>query len=322
MDSKRFPLVTLGLALVLMASIVAINLKLNLNGLFGDAKGLERVPGKSERVSKYLFGFNYIPANFDAVLLGNSVAEAFLPADLHGFRVYNLAVGDAAIVETRRLAENAMDHGNIKLVILGMHPALLRSREGKVGSLTRSEWFGALGSRRLFEDYGLAWWKRRKHVPLEVYPDGHADHEHHQHVKPRDADVALKQFIDEPVDDVAGRVIDDGAVEELQEFLAATRARGVRIAVFFPPVYAPMFAAFRDQYQRFYARVKPLFHPGEIVLDFNDGTHLDLTADKTHYVDGIHLNNVWAHAASRTLDDALQRSLAPANAAAGLGAGQ
>jgi hypothetical protein len=297
--------VTLLGALVPMALVVLLNVSLNFYGVFGNAKGLKRAPQTNEMFAKYLYGFNYIPANYDALIVGNSTSECFYPSEIHDYRTYNLATGASTMTQLRQLADNALDHGQFKLVLFGVHPQLVRSRAAPWGNLSPREWWISLGSRRLLGDYIAAAWQRFRHKRPEFEPDGRADFQEHHAVKKVDADEMLRHLQTDLANEVPGQVIDDGAVADLEDFVKSLRARGVRVAVFFPPFYNSTLVTFRDKYERFNARVRPLFKPEEIIVDFNDGTHLDLTADKTHFLDGLHLNNQWARVASKTLDAAL-----------------
>ena len=64
---------TLTLTLVVASALAGANRLVNRYGVFGDVRGRQLVVGENDRTTKYLFARNYIPSNFDGLLLGSSI---------------------------------------------------------------------------------------------------------------------------------------------------------------------------------------------------------------------------------------------------------
>jgi len=69
-----------------------VNVYMNGYGLFGDVKEKFITLWHNERTSKYLFSFNYIPSNFEGMLIGSSVSDNLNTKKISKFKVYNASI--------------------------------------------------------------------------------------------------------------------------------------------------------------------------------------------------------------------------------------
>lgn len=78
----------------------------------------------NERTSKYLFGYRYIPANFDGILIGSSISDNWDISKIQESHVYNISIASGNITEERLVAENVFARGRMKLAIFCIHTYL------------------------------------------------------------------------------------------------------------------------------------------------------------------------------------------------------
>src|SRR6185295_18204642 len=78
-------------------TVAFTNYNLDYYGLFRDAKDRSLTFYSNERTSKYLYGFNYIPANFDGLLIGTSASLNWDPSAIKGYRIYNASISGGNI---------------------------------------------------------------------------------------------------------------------------------------------------------------------------------------------------------------------------------
>ena len=325
MTSKGFVRLTLALAAGVSLLIVLINWKINFYGLFGDMRHQQRSPITNERASKLLFGYNYIPSNFDALMIGSSESDNLDPTKFRGYRMYNIAVGGATMTEDKLIIENALNHGDFKLMVFGLSTFLFKShglRDGVGMGLNTRDYFSTLGSVTVLRDYMDAYSLWHDHGTPMFTPEGRVNYE--IMLPAEDANARLEAFLKKPA--VNGRyyVVDEIAYQELSELLATARARHIRVAVFFPPAFGPRFRALRADYDEVKVRGTALFRPEELLADFNDPRYADFTENKANFWDGVHLTNAATEPIVKVLDEALNGPLPAApgaviDAAAGPG---
>jgi hypothetical protein len=288
---------TLALTLALGAAIAAVDWRVDFYGLFGDARGRSLAVVANERQTKYLLAMSYIPANFDALLVGSSIAGNLDPAEIHGWRMYNAAMAGANITEERLIAENVLRRGHVRLVLVCVNAYLLFSHGRKAGGMEPRDVWSALGSTELVDAYLAALATRLGLAPVRFTPAGAQDLE-----APGVVGAAAPGSIRRREDD-----LDEEALAELDQLLRLARAHGAAVVGFLPPVYAPTLAERRAEHEAFVARVRAHFALGEPILDLNDGALDALAGDPASFIDGVHLRNAAARTVMRELDRRLAR---------------
>src|SRR5262245_46919446 len=127
MEARRWFFTTLGSIVVITGVVVAGNVGLDVYGLFRDAHGRHLPAFGDDRVAKYLLSNNYVPANFDAILIGTSVSANWNTRKIHALRVYNESMSAANIVEEKALVDRALSQPGIQVAMLIVHPYLTNS---------------------------------------------------------------------------------------------------------------------------------------------------------------------------------------------------
>lgn len=289
-------------ATVAIAALVAgLNYRLNLYGVFGNPAGKKLVVYDNERTTKYLFSYNYIPANFDAVLVGTSISDNWDTSHIGGMRVYNASINGGNISEEALLLRNILGRTHPRAVLFVIHPYLTESSGRKSGYMNAQEYWGALGSIQLMRVYWNKFLISRHNQRQEFNDFGQDDYEVHA------APAALQEMMN------AGEAmpVDPAAIQEYRELLDRARATGANIVGVIPPVSAELWKRQRDAYQAYYAQILPLFHADEPVIDFNSSEFSSLRNDPANFPDGIHLSR----AAAAQVVDALNEKLEAVSAA-------
>lgn len=296
--AERFVLVTLALAAFLASAIAVVNARVDFYGVFG-GRGQERTVVSNERFTKYVHAFRYIPENFDALLIGSSISEDLDTSQIHGHRMYNASIPSASITEEALIADLALERGRFGLVVVCFDPNLFISHGRKAGGMSPGDYYSSLGSMQLFRDYVGAAGIRFGVLPNRFTPFGVKYRE--QPKVPIDGDALIA--VDQKKLGPAGFQVDPEAVTEFAALLSRVRAHGARIVAYFPPVYAPRYAALH--YDVFEAPARSLLLPGDRLLDFNDGSFAEVVRDKKSFVDGVHLSNAVSTLVAKELDHAI-----------------
>jgi hypothetical protein len=303
------------IVLAIIAMVAGVNYLVDFYGLFRDSSQRPIRLYANERTGKYLLGFRYIPANFQGIVIGTSVTQNWNVARIGSIRIYNASVSGANISEEKLIADNAFARGHIRLAIFCLAPYMTLNHGRKTAYMTPAEYWGALGSIQLLRDYvGAALARLRGSAPSTTENGaGRID------VEGNDQDLrwrGVRQRAEAPTQEF---VVDEQAVKEYIELLRTAHARGARVVGFTAPVYAPVYAAQRAGYEEYLARMRRLFAPQDLVIDFNAPQYFVYTNDPATFVDGTHLSEKGAAYFSQELTRRLEQELgrpAPPHASA------
>jgi len=273
---------------LLAASLfVAINIYMNDYGLFGDVRGKLIPVYTNERTSKYLFSYNYIPSNFEGLILGSSVSNNLNVKDFKQYQIYNGSLSGANYTELRLIAENVMTHGNLKFIILCIYPYSARSHGRRSSFMTPHEYWESLGSQATFDLY------RNKILILLGIKELKRD-EYGFHDSNTDKIIDSRRQISEVAyaykKNGYNTFIDDMAYQDLAKIITLARTKDVRIIAYFHPHPYEIYAAQKDNFNDFRDKISLLFVERDIVLDFNSDQFLSFTKDYINFVDHTHLS--------------------------------
>jgi hypothetical protein len=82
-------------------------------------------------------------------------------------------------------------------------------------------------------------------------------------------------------------VIDETAFAEYAALVDEARAHGARIVAFIPPHFIDVWNT--PDYAEFLTRMKTLFHPDELMIDFNDPQYDQFRSNPDNFYDGVHI---------------------------------
>ena len=295
MNFKWFNGLVLGVVATGTFLCVAINYKINTFGVFGDVKGRSYSVSGSERTAKYLFSFNYIPSNFDGILIGSSISDNWNTSSLHMGHVYNASISGGNISEEGLILENVLKRGSLKNVLFVIHPYLTESFGCKSGQMNPSDYWSTLGSVLLFNAYIEKAFSRGEPLTTPYgqfrFPD------------PKAPLAALKGMSEV----TSGFPVDERAMAVYGDLLRKARQSGARVIGVIPLIYLPELRSKSQAYASYQARVRALFLAGELVIDLNQQKELESTqANSTNFPDGVHYTTATAEKVSLALDRALR----------------
>jgi hypothetical protein len=268
------------LSAIIGAGGVLFNVYLNEYGLFGDVSGKSIKIWHNERTSKYLLSFNYIPANFDGILMGPSVSTTIDVKRLSGYSFYNISLGGGNVTELKLIAENVINRGRIKAMVICLYPYMTKDNGRKTTYIDPHEFWEALGSTKLLNLYinkMLA--KCGKQFDL---PDDRGS------LKAKGHEVTAEHFKDRrkiPEDMLR---IDETAYRELSALVNAARGKGVKIYGYFFPVPTGRFEEERSRAYR--KKIKDIFSEEDVIWDMNATRYDFFRSDKTNYNNTGHLS--------------------------------
>jgi hypothetical protein len=291
-----------GTVLAAALAVAALNAAIDWYGLFRDPTGRALAGHSSERTAKFLLAHRYVGANFDGLIVGTSLTDNWDPAQVRAARLYNASLNGGNISEERMLVDEVLASGRVHLVVFCIHPFLTASIGPKSGEMNPRTLRGALGSVELLKEYAHAGMQA---AGLEqggaFLPDGRylyqAPAADQRAFRADPATAKRAKAVDAPVN--------EAAVAEYAQLLAEARAQGARVAGFIPPMYAPYYEERKALYDAYFVRLRALFAPGELVVDFNAPPYAAYDADAGNFQDGYHLTAQGAARFSAELGAAL-----------------
>ncbi len=282
MTSKRWITYSLLSVLALAGAGVAANYRLNAFGVFGDVRGKSYQSYLNEdREAKYLYSFNYIPSNFDGILVGSSISGNWDTRKIGPAKTYNLSIVDATMTEERILAENILSRRKLSLVLFCVYPRMVHTHGRRTAYMQPRDYWTALGSEQLLREYKNRILARAGHRTPFFDDFGTLDFSNLE----RNADHMKAVYRRYHRDQI---VIDETGFAEYAALVDEARASGARIVAFVPPHYAEVWNT--PDYAAFLSRMKTLFRPNERIIDFNDEQYDQFRKNPDNFYDGVHIS--------------------------------
>ncbi|MGE4290645.1 MAG: hypothetical protein AB7E32_00420 [Desulfovibrio sp.] len=298
MTSKRFVFLSFCLTFAVVSLFVCFNLYMNEFGLYGDAHGKQWRIWTYNRASKYLFSLNYIPANFDGILIGSSSSAVMLDTrKIKGARLYNLSMNGANACEVAAAAINALERGKMKYLIVCLDPYFFKDSMMKTSEFSsglEKSLYGSLFTIRFYlykltymlfpesDPYRESWWGYRMIIG-DAPP-----------VVDMERPGAKTEYF-----------IDPKALKCLQEVLCVARKEGVSILAYSHPKPNNEYLANMNAYADFLAKIAALFSPLDQVWSFNTPEFAALTGNATSFSDHVHLSETGAEMVMQEIEKRL-----------------
>jgi len=268
------------------ASLVTANYFIDYYGLFRDVEGKKLMPYDNFRLAKYLYSYNYIPANYDGLLIGSSSTMNVDSSKIVNRNVYNLSTDGANISEQKLIADILMSEGQFSLVVFTIHPYMTRDFGPKTPYMVPREYYGALGNIQLLKEY-FYWAAARLdlyHNFYKVDENGVYDYEY-----PISA-VSKYQSNPGPFDKEEPEKVEEMALDEYKQLVHAFRSHGAKLVALIPPMYSEAYKANKDDNDNYFKLMLDLFLPDERVINFNLPLYSKYTDDISNFQDDIHLS--------------------------------
>ena len=285
-SSKKWLVLFSVILVSLTVSLVTANYFIDYYGLFRDVEGKKLIPYDNFRLAKYLYSYNYIPVNYDGILIGTSASMNLDSSKIVNRNVYNLSVDGGNISEQKLFADMALSKGQFSLVVLTIHPYMIKDFGPKTPYMTPREYYGALGNIQLLKEY-FHWAAARLnlyHNAYKVDENGVFDYEKPSHL------LSGFQSNPGPFDEYPSYKVEERALDEYKQLVHAARSHGAKLVVLIPPIYSEAYLAHKDHYDDNFKEVSDLFLPHEEIINFNLPLYSKYTDDVSNFQDYIHLS--------------------------------
>jgi lysophospholipase L1-like esterase len=281
MRPTRWLFTVFGTFAVLVATGIAVNMLVDIYGLFRDTRNRRLVDYGDDRIAKYLLSEHYVPQNFDAILVGPSVSANW---DLHGIRtirVYNESMNGSNFVEQECLVRNAVSTPGIKAALLVLHPSMTAEHDFSTVVLSPRENLSALGSVSLFEAY-KDWFARKRNPGRGIKDDYGSDFfEDPVHLN------AIAAKLMRPGSDF---LIDTVSHIALLTLLGTLRTHHVQVVFIYPPAFQALFEPKRIAFSKYKQVIEAHRRPGEPTIDFTGSEFEKFWRDRGNFSDGVHIS--------------------------------
>ena len=295
MTFRRFNLWVLALLLSTTGAVAAIGYATDVYGVYRPTRGRSMTPLQNERLFKYLFAYDYIPANFDGLLVGSSVTGNWETAAISDARIYNASLSGGNATEERLIVEKVIEHKCPSLALFSIQPYLTETVGKKTVFMEESQRWAGLGSLQVFKAYFIRWQEAHGRRRREFSPSGQDDY-----------DPAMFNRALRAKEETSGDfVVQAGALADYGAMVAAARRCGAQVVAFIPPIEKDFWDLRPDAYRRYFATVRGFFKPQEPVIDMNDPDLAAFRADSNNFTDGIHVSRSGAQQLVGYLDQRL-----------------
>jgi hypothetical protein len=286
---KLFFWKSLGIAFALAALVAAGNMYRDEFGLFRSVKGRQIDIPVSERATKYLLSFRYIPVNFEGILIGPSLSDQLDTKQLRSLKTYNLSLLGANGNELRLLAENVLRRGNMKAIIVCIDPFITRESGINDQRMQPHMYWSALGSTFMFKHYVDQMKEHFKPRSGGFRYNDYGAANIHSGSDPRQAITNFANLARKGSH--APIPVDPRAFAALQELFALARQKNVKIFAFYFPMPDEVFTALEPRYRDFQAKMNTLFTDRDTVWDFNADSYREFRRDYRNYSDQGHISS-------------------------------
>ena len=272
-------------------AIAGVSFYLNPYGLFGDVTGDSYTAYRGERTTKYLLSYNYVPSNFDGLLIGASISLNWNTKRIEHPKIYNAAISGANMFEEGLIANEVMKRTRLKWLVIALQPYLTMTHGRRTEYMTPSEYWSAFGSLSLFflesskmlVEHGLA---------TDRHND-YGDSDYSEGASPASVSDAMSKYIADrkrtgkPSSNFG---VAAGALDDVRAVISLAKGAGTRILVVSPPVYRLRYEAELSDWDAYWARIRPLFPADTAYLDFNTPAFDKMRSDLNNFQDAVHLS--------------------------------
>lgn len=282
------------ISILCIVSMISFNFYKNEFGLFGDARGMVHKVHAYERTSKYLFSFNYVPKNFDGILVGPSLSDIEMNTkNIDNNRIYNLSINGGNISELKYLIDNILKYGNIKTFVICLDPYITKDNGRKSSSINPKEYYSSLGSIFTFKYYLHK--LIIKNENNKAYNDSYWGYRHNPpSVKNLNSSEEIDKFLFEiEKKEKHEIIIDKTAYSELKEVLSSVRKKGIKIIGYFYPQPKRVFnnKYYQESYSVYRSEINKLLnYDNDVIIDFALDKYDYIRDNDSSYSDKSHLS--------------------------------
>jgi hypothetical protein len=239
-----------------------------------------------ERYSKYLMSYRYIPEHYDGILLSNSIAANWDTTQFKQHHVFNAGIRGGTITEEKKILDNVLAHGNLKIAIIVLMPSLTASHDMRSAYMTPQDYKASYGSiqtllvdtQETIKRFGPKLHLSASLAKYKFGPDGKLDFPLAFNPSPQITPL-------DPME-VQG---DPEAYQELRLILDSLHAHHVKVYGVYAPLYAQRWDSEGAVLLSWQTRTQKLFSPEDVLINLNDGQLAALEANRQNFPDYFHL---------------------------------
>jgi hypothetical protein len=290
--------------------VVGMNLYLDIYGLFRPVKGRVLPVYHAERISKYLLSYRYIPNNFNTVLLGTSLSDnidfSTQYESASHIKIYNASMMGANIAEIRPLVSNLLA-GGVRQFIICVSPYLTKNYGAKEVEFDDKLYYGALGSKNLYETYVVAAIRSFNLMPSK-FPknqiDAHGVNDYGSFFAVDNVRQRVKRELKENTDAIT---VDSSALMAFDAMIRELRRHQVKLLVYFHPVPYDIFKQKENTFMEFQQMMRGIIRDDNSIINLNSEKFKPFTSDFSNYIDHAHLSRKGQEVIADTLMMRMQR---------------
>ena len=293
MSGKGFIFSVIAGVSALLLVIVGVNWYLDIYGLFRPVNNRKLPVYHAERISKYLLSYRYIPQNFNTVLLGTSLSDN-LDFSLHNDtdsaqKIYNASMMGANIAEIRPLVSNLLT-GGVRHFVICVSPYLTKNYGSKEVEFDGKLYYGALGSKNLYETYVVGAIRQLSLMPSK-FPKNQIDangvNDYGSFFAVGDVEQRIKRELTENTDAIK---TDAAALAAFEAMIQELRRNQVKTLIYFHPVPYAIFKKKENDFSNFQQKMRAIIQDDQSIINLNSENFKSFTADFTNYIDHAHLS--------------------------------
>jgi len=291
---KSFIKYSLSFTGFLIIVVIAVNMYWNPYGIWGDAKGKELNIITDERTSKYLMGFNYIPNNFEGLIIGPSLSANMNPQQINGYKIYNASMNGSNITEIAFVVRNIIEHDkkkNIKFVVLCLNTYIVKNHGMKTTSLNPKQYYGTLGSLGTISLLKSLYWNKIHPEKNIFHASTYGFNDFNIQKTNLDSKKIILNNLTKNTDMHRNLKLDEIALEELKELIEYIKKNNIKIFAYVYPRNYYVYEKYKNEYNFIYQKQLALLLKNDTVIDFFNSNFDDLRKDYYSYSDGSHLSN-------------------------------
>ncbi len=265
---------------VVLSSIafVGLNRAIDVLGLYGrNSVSFYSIPRYSDSVASYRF----VPANFDGFLVGNSTTFSWDLGEIHSHRVFNFSLPGSTITESRILAHNMMERGNVKVALISLSPSLFSTPGRATAYLTDKDRVSALGSLQLVVIYFEALMERVTKVHFfehRFFRNG--GETFFMGMRPNDPGLKPGELDVNPESE-----------RDFHRLVDECHERGVKVYLVIAPLRHERWLLHESQYRKFYRQLLAYAGPRDTILNMNewsDSSMQEIRYQPGYFPDWVH----------------------------------
>lgn len=287
----------IGFMIVLVFYIV-LNISLDSYGFFRSHQNLDRFKTYNNvMIDKWMFSFNYIPGNFDGLLIGpafSSNIDTKNSINDVGVAVYNLSIGSTNFSRIKNLVARISEKKPLKLVIFSIDPYFTMDREDPF--FIPDNTMIAYGGLPLLKRYYFELAEKLKDKII-YRSNNYGFVEYAENVSEADQESEVIRSIELVKQ---GKVsvnfeVSDLMMNDIKSILNLLRKNGTKIVFYFHPrhiVFKEHFSRALNEYKK---KISTLLNEKDVLWDFYDTKYNSFLSNNKNYTDIAHLSSQGAN---------------------------